>query len=200
MMRALLGLDGQPVALKPQDISGATLPGAMRGYSRAATDDLLKRVAWDFLQLSHDRDTLFEESARLKERNEELEQQVAALHELLSRQVDREDVSRVLLTNAQRTARELRDATRRECELALKKARERAASLQQSAQLELKGVERDLTELAELREDLHRRLRQSIETIMGGREDTWPQRPDLVRAEPEATDASAVDRSPAPTD
>ena len=188
------------MAFKPQDISGATLPSAVRGYSREATDDLLKRVAWDFLQLSHQRDTLLEETAQLRQRNEELEQQVAALHELLSRQVDREDVSRVLLTNAQRTARELREKTRIECEATLKKARAHAASLEQGTRSELKVAERRLAEITELRLELERQLRQSIEAVMRKPDAGESQGIDITNAAREAVGEARDARSPAAID
>ena len=64
--------------IKPEDIDPSKLPVAFRGYDRAATDDLLKRVAWDYRQASRVQDTWTEERERLKKQIQQLEAQVTS--------------------------------------------------------------------------------------------------------------------------
>ena len=52
--------------IRPEDIDPSKLPVAFRGYDRAATDDLLKRVAWDYRQAARVQETWTDERERLK--------------------------------------------------------------------------------------------------------------------------------------
>ena len=36
--------------IRPEDIDPTNLPVSLRGYDREVTDELLKRVAWDYRQ------------------------------------------------------------------------------------------------------------------------------------------------------
>jgi cell division septum initiation protein DivIVA len=152
--------------LNPKEINGRQLPVGVRGYRRDATDDLLKRVAWDYSQALHDHEALVEAARTLKQRNEELEAQVSALNALVARHTDRDEVNRALLANAQRAARELREAARVECEAMLKKARQRAADLERDAQLQLKTSAGEVERLVSLQDELQSRLRTSLESIL----------------------------------
>jgi cell division septum initiation protein DivIVA len=64
--------------IKPEEIDPSKLPVAFRGYDRAATDDLLKRVAWDYRQASRVQETWTEERERLKKHIADLEAQVTS--------------------------------------------------------------------------------------------------------------------------
>jgi cell division septum initiation protein DivIVA len=64
------------MAIKPEDIDASKLPTAMRGYARDATEELLKRVAWDYRQLTRAQESWAKDEARLREQITELENQV----------------------------------------------------------------------------------------------------------------------------
>ena len=59
--------------IRPEDIDSSKLPVSLRGYDRAAVDELLKRVASDYRQALRVEDTWANERDRLKNRNAELE-------------------------------------------------------------------------------------------------------------------------------
>ena len=59
--------------IRPEDIDSNKLPVSLRGYDRAAVDELLKRVASDYRQALRVEDTWANERDRLKNRNAELE-------------------------------------------------------------------------------------------------------------------------------
>ena len=63
--------------IKPEEIDASSLPVAMRGYQREAVEELLKRVAWDYRQVTRDQARWAEEEQRLKDRIAELEGQPA---------------------------------------------------------------------------------------------------------------------------
>jgi cell division septum initiation protein DivIVA len=62
--------------IRPEDIDPTKLPVAFRGYDRAPTDDLLKRVAWDYRQALRIEETWTQERERLRAQIAELEQRV----------------------------------------------------------------------------------------------------------------------------
>ena len=64
--------------IKPEEIDPSKLPVAFRGYDRAATDDLLKRVAWDYRQASRVEETWAKDEQRYKAQIAELEALVAS--------------------------------------------------------------------------------------------------------------------------
>jgi cell division septum initiation protein DivIVA len=66
------------MAIKPEEIDPSKLPVALRGYDRAATDELLKRVAWDYRQMVRAQESWEDEGGRLRQRIDELETQVAS--------------------------------------------------------------------------------------------------------------------------
>ena len=79
--------------ITPEEINGGKLPVGVRGYQRDATDDLLKRVAWDFRQMLRSQLSSVEEAQSLKRRNEELEEQIAALQEAVAIHARRGEVA-----------------------------------------------------------------------------------------------------------
>jgi cell division septum initiation protein DivIVA len=62
--------------IKPEDIDPSKLPVAFRGYDRAATDDLLKRVAWDYRQALRVEETWLQEKKRLEAQIADLDSRV----------------------------------------------------------------------------------------------------------------------------
>jgi cell division septum initiation protein DivIVA len=64
--------------IRPEDIDPTKLPVAFRGYDRTPTDELLKRVAWDYRQALRIEETWTQERERLRAQITELEQRVEA--------------------------------------------------------------------------------------------------------------------------
>ncbi|HET7449601.1 MAG TPA: DivIVA domain-containing protein [Gaiellaceae bacterium] len=62
--------------IRPEDIDPTKLPVAFRGYDRGPTDDLLKRVAWDYRQALRIEETWTQERERLRAQIAELEERV----------------------------------------------------------------------------------------------------------------------------
>ncbi|MGN6797547.1 MAG: DivIVA domain-containing protein [Gaiellaceae bacterium] len=67
--------------IRPEDIDPSKLPVALRGYDREATDELLKRVAWDYRQALRAHEERAENDRRLAARIEELEARLASQHD-----------------------------------------------------------------------------------------------------------------------
>jgi cell division septum initiation protein DivIVA len=67
--------------IKPEEIDPSKLPVSLRGYDRQATDELLKRVAWDYRQALRVKDDRANGDRKLAKRVEELEARLAAQQE-----------------------------------------------------------------------------------------------------------------------
>ena len=152
--------------LNPKEINSSRLPVGVRGYRRDATDELLKRVAWDYSQTIHERETLARELEELKQRNEKLEAETAALHDLIARSPKHDEVGRALVANAQRAARELREATRAECESILKKVRAHAAEHEHDVEARLKSSEAEIEQLLRIQGDLRAKVRSTLVELL----------------------------------
>jgi cell division septum initiation protein DivIVA len=151
------------VPLTPDEIDPERLPRAsLGGFKPGPVEDLLKRVEWDYRQLLHDDRVLHETIAQLQGRNEELERHIDALEKAASRQKEPDELARQALAASQRAARELRDSTRRDCELALKKARARARRIERHSYRENARAVAELRNLQDLRHALQERLQSSL--------------------------------------
>jgi cell division septum initiation protein DivIVA len=64
--------------IRPEEIDPSKLPTALRGYQRAATEELLKRVAWDYRQALRVEETWTRDQEHLREQIAELEALVAS--------------------------------------------------------------------------------------------------------------------------
>jgi cell division septum initiation protein DivIVA len=152
--------------LDPKEISAASLPRSpLGGYKAGPTAELLKRVAWDYMQLVHKDAKHAETVERLTRRIDELEAQVAALQTMLDGHKDPDELARTVLAMAQRTSRELREAARSEGEAALKKARARAEELESEAQKRVDAAEAEVTQLKQLREGVRAQLHDTLDSI-----------------------------------
>src|SRR4051794_7574396 len=67
--------------IKPEEIDPSKLPVSLRGYDRQATDELLKRVAWDYRQALRTHEDRTENDKRLARRVEDLEARLASQQE-----------------------------------------------------------------------------------------------------------------------
>lgn len=77
-----------------------------------------------------------------------------------------DDVAHTLLALAQRAARELRETTRLECELMLKKARSHAERIERDVERERESVNAELEELQLLRWELREQMRSSLIALL----------------------------------
>jgi cell division septum initiation protein DivIVA len=108
------------------DADPQSLPHSFRGYNRRATEELFRRVAWDYAVLAGEHrklKTAVEQPAAVVEQPQPAPTQRAEFDEEAHR----------LLGAAQKAARDLRESTRAECELALKKANRRAGEIEEEA-------------------------------------------------------------------
>jgi len=187
------------VPMRPEEIDSTTLPVVMRGFERESTDELLKRIAWDYHLLTRSEAAATAEAKRLGRRVEELEAEAAQVREAVGREVtlhradlerelqektasfeaeiarlrheltERErhdELSRTLLANAQRSARELRDTTREECEAILKAARRRAIEIEGDAHVSVRHAAAEIERLHRLEDDLRDQLRRTLQAVL----------------------------------
>jgi cell division septum initiation protein DivIVA len=64
--------------IRPEDIDPSKLPVSLRGYDREATDELLKRVAWDYRQALRAQEERADNDRRLAEQVQALEARLAS--------------------------------------------------------------------------------------------------------------------------
>ena len=160
--------------IKPDEIDSSSLPGAFRGYDRAATDDLLERIARDYRHASRATDATVKESERLKARIAELEARIAThdaevqrLERAMHEHDERQALIEAMLLTAQRTAQEIRDSAQQEADEVVKAARQRAVEIEQEAHTSIRQVSVELDRLRTLESDLRTRLRQTLEAALG---------------------------------
>lgn len=109
------------------DADPQSLPRSFRGYNRRATEELFRRVAWDYAVLAG-------EHRKLKTAAEA--QQPAAPEQpqpVRTTRAEFDEEAHLFLAAAQKAAREMRESARADCELALKKARSRAGEIEEDA-------------------------------------------------------------------
>jgi cell division septum initiation protein DivIVA len=177
------------VPIKPEQVNASKLPTALRGYDRDATEELLRRVAWDYLQVERAHAAAAEEAEALRhrvaelesasnhqrelfdravhERTTELEAEVESLRKALHDHEQRDEMTRRLLVSAQRSAREMREQAREECEALLKAAQRRAGEIELEARATLRNSLREIDRLKKLEQDLKDQLRRTLEAVIG---------------------------------
>jgi cell division septum initiation protein DivIVA len=177
------------VPIKPEQVNASKLPTGLRGYDRDATDELLRRVAWDYLQVERAHVTAVEEADALRQRVDELEAELVSQREHLDLELrertaqleteaeklrrtvhlheQRDEMTRRLLDSAQRSAREMRESARSECEALLKSAQRRAAEIEVEARTSLRHSLREVDRLRKLERDLKEQLRTMLEAVIG---------------------------------
>ena len=128
------------------------LPRALvGGIKRDAVEDLLRQIARDYRRLEAENARLWQTLEGLEHRPKESPQDERS-----------EDMSAIVLSLAQRAARELRESTREECELMLKKARVQADRIER----ELDTSVAELEEIHALRSELCDQLRSSLHALL----------------------------------
>ncbi|HEU5362627.1 MAG TPA: DivIVA domain-containing protein, partial [Gaiellaceae bacterium] len=150
---------------------------AMRGHENWAKDEkwLKDRVAELEAELAA-RDEQFaslQEAQRerfrteLHERSGSLMDELTRLRATVKDHEGREELTRTLLATAQRTARELRESTRTECEGLLKAAHRRAADIEADARTSVKHSAAEIERLRRVEHDLKAQLRRTLESVLG---------------------------------
>jgi cell division initiation protein len=107
------------MALTPVEIRHVALGRGLRGYKRAAVDELLEDVTASF-------EAVWRERADLQDRVESLENELVRFKEL-------ESLLRQTLVSAERASHELRDQAKREAELILSEAHAEAREVTRRA-------------------------------------------------------------------
>lgn len=149
----------------------------VRNQTAAAeeAESLKKQVAELEARNESDRETLGRKHMELRsryddelrEQREALEAEVARLKAALSSHVDRDELTRALLSNAQRAARELRDAARAESEALLKAARKRAVEIEEEAHASVRESSLEVSRLRSIEHDLREQLRRTLQSVIG---------------------------------
>jgi len=157
------------LGIRPEDIDATRLPHArVGGYSTAATNELLKQVAWDYRQLVHEKSKVVEETEALEKRIAELEQRVATLTAERNRLQGRQDLAAATLAAAQRAAHEAREDARRDCEQTLRAARRRAREIEQTMEKALAVRSGEIASLEKAQARLLGELRRVFAAALEG--------------------------------
>lgn len=163
--------------IKPEEIDPSNLQVSLRGYDRAATDELLKRVAWDYRQAVRAQEEWAKDRKQLNERIEELEARLASQQEEYTRAIAARDArsseeaserTAPLEAELSRLQRKLREheardeLTRAVLQTAQRSAREIRDSARRDAEALLKVAHR---RAAEIERDAHTTVRRSATEI-----------------------------------
>ena len=167
--------------LNPDEIDPDLLPRTRAGGLKAGpVEELLKRVAWDYRQLLHDRQQLHDDKQQLHEQVAELEARAWKLERQLERLASEErqkqpdELARQVLAAAQRAARELRESAREQSELALKKARGHAEQIEEETYRDHSRAVAELRELEARRRAIQERLRASLTAALAHSDGSRP--------------------------
>ena len=106
----------------------------------------------------------FEEDLRAQ--TEALQAEIRRLEEEVSGFSGREELTRTLLQAAQRSARELRESARQECEALLKAAHRRATEIEQEARTTLRHSTAEIDRLRRVEDDLREQLAKTLESVL----------------------------------
>lgn len=137
--------------LTPLEIQQMVFQVKMRGYDRDEVNRFLEEVAQAVEGVNR-------ENAALRERVQQMEQQVADLRR------NETTLSNTLLS-AQSMADDVKKTAHREAELVLKEAELKGAELLREARVELAETQRDISELRKQRLLMIERLRATVRTF-----------------------------------
>jgi cell division septum initiation protein DivIVA len=152
--------------IDPDEISAARLPGTLiGGYKRGPTNDLLRRVAWDYRQVVYEGRALATAAEEFTRRIAELEAQVAQLGGTPEHGGNAENVATSVSVDTQRAAEELWAATRAECDAMLEQARAKSRQIEAAAALRSDSEASRLAELEQLRAAFRDELRSTVESL-----------------------------------
>ena len=128
--------------------------------------------------------------AQVAERTSALQAEVDRLHAALAQQALRAQLSETLLASALRTARQLREETRAECDAVLRAARRRALEIESDARRTVKRAGGEVERLQQMERDLREQLRRILESVIDG-EQAMPAAAE--HAEPQAAPSPPED-------
>jgi cell division septum initiation protein DivIVA len=165
-----------------QDRINVELPRAtVGGLKKGPVEELLRQIARDYATLEQenrklldtleDRDadssdgTTVQEPARTNLEHA-ADAATGQLGPSRAAQSDTYELAGAVLALAQRTARDMRDSTRADCELMIKKSRAYAAQVESDAQRARARSMAELDELDALKRDLRDELRRSLEGFL----------------------------------
>jgi cell division initiation protein len=176
------------MALTPESIANPNLPRTkVNGYSIQATDDFLKEVAWEWRRLQSDRRKLSEQNAELERQLDEIHRKIEDLRGEPVVRSERQPPSAVALAAALRAAEAMREEARQESEALLKKARKRAASLDDEVERARVTTAERIRELEDTQQQARARLSSFLNEMLAAVEDDDPveeRRSDVVRELP----------------
>jgi cell division septum initiation protein DivIVA len=149
--------------LRPEEITTAGLRRrAFRGLDPHATEELLKRVAWDYRKLIEESRQVSRVGDLQRQRITELEARLAELESQAVEQQVAEEAGRALIAAAERTAHELRESARSESDAALRGAQERARLVDAEAQRRLDAA----TEAQRVAAQVRGRIRSALDAVL----------------------------------
>jgi len=128
-------------------------------------------------------------STQVAERTAALQAEVDRLQAALGQQAHRARLSETLLESALRSARQLREETRAECDSILRAARRRALEIESDARRTVKHAGGEVERLQQMERDLREQLRRILESVIDGQSVAAPAEP----AEPPAAATPAED-------
>ena len=141
---------GEAAAITPSDLYNMQFKTtAFGGYDKAEVDKLLERVADMF-------ETLLNQSASLKQKNEEQRADIERFHEL-------EESLKESLQSIQNYKEDILDAARRQAEAIVEEARAQKARMEADARHIPESIEREARALRDLRDSLRNNLRAILE-------------------------------------
>jgi cell division septum initiation protein DivIVA len=186
----------------PESISEPNLPRAkVGGYSIEATDEFLKEIAWDWRRINSDCRKLAERNAELEQQLDEIHRRIEALRDDASVAEQHEPRSAAALAAAYRAAEAIREDARQESETLLKKARKRAAVLDDEVERAREQSAERIRDFEEVQQHVRRRLSsflaEMLEAVETSNSTATPE--DIVRELTERTTLTA-DVAPAQVD
>jgi cell division initiation protein len=160
------------VSLTPESIANPNLPRTkMGGYSIEATNDFLKEVSWEWRRLQSDRRKLSEQNAELERRLDEIHSKIEELRGERIIPSERQPLSAAALAAAYRAAEAMREEARQESETLLKKARRRAASLDDEVERARITTSERIRDLEETQKQARARLSSFLAEMLAAVED-----------------------------
>lgn len=155
------------MALRPEEIDAAKLSRArLGGYDVEQTHELLRQVAWDYGLLLHERDALAERTRSLEQEVADHAKTLDALQAEVERRKHPDELARSVLEAAQQHARELRETTRAECELALEKAQRRAGEIETEVARSKASLTAEIARLEAERDRVRGMLRTALTDVL----------------------------------
>lgn len=185
----LLEKRGCNLSLQPDEIDLDGLPRTIGGgLKREPVEELLQRVQWEYSQLYYEHKRVKAELSRrepesdpggaAKERAPAPGDATPAPPEHASsrdpsavplagspRPRDYDELARFVLSAAHRASREMRESTRRECELALKKVRSRVADLESEYDQAIVASRTELERLESMLLEMREQMRSALEAL-----------------------------------